>query len=142
MTYFLDTDVSTLAQLGRPGLPERAASTRAEGHEVAVSVVTRIEVLRGRFEAVLKAAEGSAVLRMHARLRESESFLASLRLLTFDPAAVDHFDQLRADKKFNKMDAGDRLHAAIALAHAATLVTRNTKDYANVPGLALDDWAA
>jgi tRNA(fMet)-specific endonuclease VapC len=40
------------------------------------------------------------------------------------------------------MDSGDRLQAAIALANGATLVTRNTKDYAGVPGLKVENWAA
>jgi tRNA(fMet)-specific endonuclease VapC len=34
----------------------------------------------------------------------------------------------------------DLLIAATALVHALTLITHNTSDYANVPGLSLDDW--
>jgi tRNA(fMet)-specific endonuclease VapC len=40
------------------------------------------------------------------------------------------------------MDRGDKLQASMVLANDATLVTRNTKDYANVPKLKLDNWAA
>jgi tRNA(fMet)-specific endonuclease VapC len=36
----------------------------------------------------------------------------------------------------------DLLIAATALVHDLTLVTHNTKDYANIPGLRLDDWIA
>lgn len=142
MIYLLDTDVFTLAQLGQPGVGGRIAAARSAGHEVLVSVVTRVEALRGRVEAFLKAADAAAALRMQERLLASESFLTTFRLLAFGDAAADRFDQLRADKKLNKMDAGDRLQAAIAPANGATLVTRNTKDYASMPGLALDDWAA
>lgn len=31
--------------------------------------------------------------------------------------------------------------ACIALAHDATLVTRNTKDFAHVPNLKVENWA-
>ena len=48
---------------------------------------------------------------------------------------------MRKDKKAKKTDHNDLLIACIALAHDATLVTRNTKDYANVPGLTLENWA-
>jgi tRNA(fMet)-specific endonuclease VapC len=34
----------------------------------------------------------------------------------------------------------DLLIASVALAHNLTLVTHNTADYRNVPGLRLDDW--
>ena len=39
-----------------------------------------------------------------------------------------------------KMDTPDLLIAATALFHGLTLVTHNTQDYINVPGLALADW--
>ena len=38
------------------------------------------------------------------------------------------------------MGRGDMLQAAVALAAGASLVTRNTKDYANVPGLRIENW--
>lgn len=142
MTYLLDTDALTLAHMGNRGLPARIAAARAAGHEVAVSVVTRAEVLRGRFDAVLKAADGDSVRRMLERLLASESFLATFRLLTFDAEAADRFDQLRTDKAARKTDHNDLLQACVALANGATLVTRNTKDYAAVSNLKLENWAA
>ncbi len=36
----------------------------------------------------------------------------------------------------------DLLIAATALVHGLTLVTHNTQDYINVPGIALADWLA
>jgi tRNA(fMet)-specific endonuclease VapC len=139
MTYLLDTDVFTLAHLGRHGLRERIETTRQE-HEVVISLVTRIEVLRGRFDAVVKAADGAALLRAEELMRLSEEYLAEFRFLSFDKAAVDVFDRLREDKKVKKTGRNDMLIACIALARGATLVTRNTKDYANVSNLKLENW--
>ncbi len=51
------------------------------------------------------------------------------------------FDRLRVNKRLKKMGRPDLLIACFALAHKATLVTRNTKDFANVPGLKLENWA-
>jgi tRNA(fMet)-specific endonuclease VapC len=141
MIYLLDTDLFTLAQLGRHGLRERIAEARRE-HEVAVSVVTRIEVLRGRFDAVVKASSGSELVRMQELMRASEEYLAEFPLCLFDKPAVDIFDRLRDDKKVKKTGRNDLLIASVALARGATLVTRNTKDYAHVPNLKLDNWAA
>ena len=74
-------------------------------------------------------------------MARSETFLNQFQIVSIDERAAAQFEQLRAIKKLNKMDRGDMLQAAIALTTGATLVTRNTKDYANVPGLMLENWA-
>ena len=51
------------------------------------------------------------------------------------------FGRFHAEKKYRKIGRADLLIACIALAHNATLVTRNTKDFAVVPGLKLENWA-
>jgi tRNA(fMet)-specific endonuclease VapC len=140
MNYLLDTDVFTLAHRATHGLRERIASERA-ANEVVLSIVTRIEVLRGRIESVLKASDGAGLIRAQDLLRSSETYLADFRILPFDVAAVEHFDRLREDKKVKKTGRADLLIACIALAHGAILVTRNTKDFAHVPGLRLENWA-
>lgn len=140
MTYLLDTDLFTLAHLGRHGLRDRIAAARG-ADEVVISLVTRIEVLGGRFDAVVKAADGAGLARAQEILKSSEDYLADFRVLPFDAVAVAEFDRLREDKKAKKAGRNDLLIACIALAVEATLVTRNTKDYANIPGLKVENWA-
>ena len=137
--YLLDTDTFSLAHHGRPKLTARIAAARA-ANEVVLPVVTRIEVLRGRFEAVLKAADGAGLLRAVELLRSSEAYIAEFRIVPFDPAAAAVFDRLRDDKRVRKVGRNDFLSACIALAHDATLVTRNTKDFTLVPGLKVENW--
>lgn len=141
MTYLLDTDVFTLAFYDTHGVRGRVAAVRPPDG-VAVGLATRVEVLLGRLDAVKKAASGHDLLLMQRRLERTETFLATFPVAPFDRSAADHFDRFRADKKFPRMNRGDLLAACIALARGATLVTRNVKDYAHVPGLAVENWAS
>jgi tRNA(fMet)-specific endonuclease VapC len=51
----LDTDTLTLLALGHRQVSQRFQST---DEAVAITIVTRIEVLQGRFDFVMKAADG------------------------------------------------------------------------------------
>ena len=53
--YLLDTDIMTLWLYGNAALRARFDAV-AESDRVAISLVTRAELLRGRFDAVIKAA--------------------------------------------------------------------------------------
>jgi tRNA(fMet)-specific endonuclease VapC len=58
-----------------------------------------------------------------------------------DPAAAAEFDRLRQNKKLKKIGRCDLLIVVLTLANHATLVTRDRKDFQQVPGLKIDDWA-
>jgi tRNA(fMet)-specific endonuclease VapC len=138
--YLLDTDTMTLWLYENANVRARFDAVPSTDH-VAISLVTRVEILRGRFEAVIKAANRAEWLQAQQRLLLTERKLGDVEVVPITESAADRFDVLRANKKLKKMDRGDLLQAAIALANSATLVTRNTKDYANVPGLVLENWA-
>lgn len=138
--FFLDTDIATLVFRKQDRVLARLATVAAD--RIAFTLVTWLEVLRGRIEAIIKAATAAELLAAVDGLQKSETFLTQFLLVPITDAVAAQFEQLRANKKLNKMDSGDRLQAALALSHGATLVTRNTKDYAHVPNLKLDNWAA
>ncbi|MCS6865058.1 MAG: type II toxin-antitoxin system VapC family toxin [Gemmataceae bacterium] len=138
--FILDTDIATLAFHNHHRVMQHMM--QAETTPVVLSVVTRLEMLYGRIEAVRKAATGAELLRATDRLMQTEAFLGRFAIVSIHPGVAEQFDALRKLKKLQTMNAGDRLQAAIALAGGATLVTRNTKDYANVPNLPLANWAA
>ena len=142
MLLALDTDIFSLLLQGHARVVARYTEVVvASTDEVAVPAVVRIEMLRGRFDAVTKAANGASALAMYELLVRTEAAFTPYRTLPLDRIAADHYDRLRANKKAKKAGPGDLLIACIALAHSATLVTRNTKDYTSVPGLKLDNWA-
>ena len=61
-------------------------------------------------------------------------------LLPFDERAVSEFKRLKAAKV--KIGTMDLRIASIVLANGATLITRNLRDYEQVPGLQAEDWTA
>jgi tRNA(fMet)-specific endonuclease VapC len=135
--FVLDTDTLTHLLRGHKRVTARRAEATAE---VALTVVTRFEVLQGRFASVLKAADGEKLLLAQQRLVDTERDLEKFIILTVDAAASGEFDRLRQNKKL-KIGRADLLIAAIALANRATLVTRNHKDFRKVPGLRIENWA-
>jgi tRNA(fMet)-specific endonuclease VapC len=78
-----------------------------------------------------------------ARNRQAlEMFLAPLIILPFDDAALWAYGDLRAEleRKGTPIGALDTMIAAHALSQQSTLVTNNTREFARVPGLALENW--
>lgn len=134
----LDTDTLTLLFQGHPGVASRM---RAAEPDVATTIITRIEVLQGRFAAILKAADADQLQQAHERLRLSEDQFTTLAVLPIDASAAKQFEQLLRNKKLKKIGRGDLLIASIALAQKATLATRNLRDFQQVPGLKAENWA-
>ena len=71
-----------------------------------------------------------------------EMFLAPLIILPFDEAALWAYGDLRAEleRKGTPIGALDTMIAAHALSQQSTLVTNNIREFARVPGLALENW--
>jgi predicted nucleic acid-binding protein len=134
----LDTDILTHYFAGHPRVLQRARSAE---ESPATTVISRIQVLQGRFNSVLKAADGAQLERAREQLARAEAALARITIVPLDAAAEAEFDRLRQNRKLKKIGRGDLLIACIALAQRATLVTRNQRDFRQVPGLQLDNWA-
>jgi tRNA(fMet)-specific endonuclease VapC len=76
------------------------------------------------------------------RQAQYEQFLATVDILPFDAAACRHAAELRQELERRGEGIGplDTLIAATALAHNATLVTRNVREFGRVRGLTVVDW--
>ncbi len=134
----LDTDMLTHLIVGHPKVLERL---RQETDVVATTIISRIEILRGRFATVLTAADGQELQRAQQQLDQSVAKLAGVpRVIPIDEAAANEFDRLRENKKLKKIGRADLLIAAITLANQATVVTRNVKDFRQVSGLQIENW--
>jgi tRNA(fMet)-specific endonuclease VapC len=68
--------------------------------------------------------------------------LPDITVLDFDSACAKQFGQVRGHLLQNGISVSrmDLMIACVALVHNLTVVTHNTADYQNIPGLRLDDW--
>jgi tRNA(fMet)-specific endonuclease VapC len=136
--YILDTDMLTLLEEGHPAVGRRFLQERRE--DVAVTVLSVEEQLSGWYTQLRKAKRLERLAWAYRRLTDTVSFLAHLRVLTYDQAAMQRYEQLRTRKiKIGRMDL--RI-AATVLEQSAILVTRNARDFGRVPHLQMEDWSA
>lgn len=122
--FVLDTDVLSLLFRGHARVTARVSRAT---EEVAITLVSRIEILQGRFASVLKAENGERLIQAQQRLEESKADLNRFTILAIDLASAAEFDRLRQHKKLKKTGRADLLIASLALANHATVVTRNRK---------------
>lgn len=133
----LDTDILSLLMKGHPRIINRIEQEA----EVAITIVTRIEILQGRFASLLKAANAGELMLAQSWLIDNERFVQRFAIEMFDAAAANEFDLLLLNKKLKKIGRADLLIAAIALARRAVLITRNVRHFQQVPKLRSENWA-
>jgi tRNA(fMet)-specific endonuclease VapC len=93
MTIF-DTDVFTLFTHGNDKISRRIQGL-PDDEVLAVTLVTQMEVLRGRFASVEKASGEEELKSAVERFRLSEQALAQFQVIYPDDAAAQHFERLR-----------------------------------------------
>ena len=133
-----DTDTLTHYSYGNENV--RRKIDEADDEELAIAIITRNEVLRGRAESLLKAADEEELRKAAERFQQTEEMLSDFAVAGFDDASIKHFGKLRKQKNLKKMGRADMLIACISLAHDALFVTRNTKDFKDVSGLRMENW--
>jgi tRNA(fMet)-specific endonuclease VapC len=129
MSFLLDTDICS-AHMRRPAkLAHRFIQYTGQ---VAISAVTLAELYAGAYKH-------SQVARLVALIND---LLQEVHILDFDSFCAEKFGQVRGSllQKGISVPTTDLMIASAALVHNLTLVTHNTADVQNIPGLRLDDW--
>lgn len=123
MTRFLiDADSSIYAMVDRAS-PVNARLEQCEPGQVGISAISFAEIALGT--QLQKPPPPEAL----------EAFLQEIPLLPFDEAAARAYATLPF-----KRARFDRLLAAHALSIGAVVVTNNEADFADVPGLVVENW--
>jgi len=137
MLYILDTDHVSLLQRGNTHVLAHLAHVSID--QRAVTIITVTEQIQGRLAVIHQARSEVEVAAGDQRLQETMTFYASIRVLPYDAEAQAQFAQLRRQRV--RIGTQDLRIAAITLSRQATLVTRNTRDFAKVPALNIVDWS-
>ena len=139
MIYLLDTDHNSALQRGGEASIVLERRLRALGaDDYGTSIVSYEEQCRGWTDCIHRANTPEARVDGYTRLRASLRFYSSIAVWEYDAAAEAIFAALTGAKV--RVGTKDLRIASIVLANNATLLTRNTSDFARVPGLRFADW--
>jgi tRNA(fMet)-specific endonuclease VapC len=132
--WLLDTNVLSEAVRAQPNAGVMSNLTRHQA-ELAVPAPVWHELRYGW----LRMPEGQ---RKDAIGRYLQDVVADLPVLPYDTGAARVHAELRADleRAGRPLLFVDGQIAAIAIAQALTLVTRNARDFSAIPGLRWTDW--
>lgn len=134
--WVLDTDCLTLFQNEHPVVKLRVSQANPE--EIAVTVITVEEQMRGWLNAINQSSQSDRVIWGYKGFQDGVEYFNSVNVLKFDRDAYNCYTDLVRQKI--RIGTKDLRIAAIALSKNAILVTRNRRDFERVPGLRFEDW--
>src|SRR5262249_17482887 len=103
--HLLDSDTLTHWYAGHPRVLQRYQELPE--HEVGTTIVSKIELLRGRFDFLLKASTTEDLLRAQGWLTRTEELLARIQIVPIDSIAVAIFRRLKATKGIKRIGRAD-----------------------------------
>ena len=134
----LDTD--HLVELDRGSASGAALQRKLEdaGDEVATTIISAEEQFRGWLAQIRRQRDPHEQIAAYQRLQRRIEFFAAWHVLPWDTAAADILQELRRQRI--RIGTMDLKIASIVLAHHTTLLSRNLRDFHQVPGLRVEDW--
>jgi tRNA(fMet)-specific endonuclease VapC len=140
MKYLLDTD--HISSLQRRSGAEFTRLTLRMGQyapaDFALSVVSLHEQVLGANNFIHRARTNTNAIRGYGLLLEIIQGFTSGPVLPFDATAIALFDELRGQKV--RVSTIELRIAAISLSRNLILLTRNARDFSQVPELVTEDW--
>jgi predicted nucleic acid-binding protein len=133
MAVLIDASIPIESERGRLSLDQHLAQRQQE--EFFLSVVTASELLHGLYRALHPEV-------WTKRAAFVEAILERFPLIPVDLATTRTHAQVWAELAATGMmiEPNDLWLAATCIAHGLTMVTVNGREFARVPGLAVEDW--
>jgi tRNA(fMet)-specific endonuclease VapC len=117
LAFLLDTDVANHLRDGDEVVTAKVAALTGA---ILLSVISRVELEGGVYLDIAQAS---------VRRPRLDAILAALPVLAFDDTAADAYRKIVESVGYSRRKILDRMIAAQALVHRATLVTRNAADF-------------
>jgi tRNA(fMet)-specific endonuclease VapC len=138
--YIFDTDhLSLIQRNGQQGKRILARLSAIEEVEVAVTVITYEEQVRGRLGVLSKAKTLDEQVLAYQGLQQLVTDYRSIVIVPFSRTAALEHQRLR--KAYPRLGNMDLKIAAISLTRNAILLTRNLSDFGQIVELRTEDWS-
>jgi tRNA(fMet)-specific endonuclease VapC len=108
---------------------------------IVTTIVTVQELFNGWAGRVNDPAEANNLVRIYGKLWQTTEFLKTIEILTFSELANTYYQRLTLKHKLlakKKLEKDMRI-AAIALSVGGIIITRNQKDFSQVPDLKIEE---
>lgn len=140
MAVLLDTDhISILQRNERPAsIVLQARLAQLPGEEIKLSIISFQEQAQGWLAFIRRARKPESILKGFADLHDLLKTYASRQVLPFNRTALEVF--LTFQRQRIRIGTSDLRIAAIASANGVKLLSRNLRDFRQVPGLNVEDW--
>ena len=131
--FMLDTDMCSYIMKGTSDVLLKHLQKVAPS-DISISAITKSELLYG-VEVSPRQQQNQAAL---------DSFLQYVEVLDFPEQASAHYASIRADlkRRGRMIGANDLFIAAHARSQGLILVTNNTRGFARVRDLSIENWSA
>lgn len=130
MAYLVDTNIAIHAFEGLEPVLEKFV---AHDGRILLSALSLAELQRGLY---------SPPSLTSLRQERLETLLRVVSVLPFDARAAEAYGRIIMQVGRAKKRDFDRMIAAHAIVSQSVLVTTNVADFADVPGLTIENWAA
>ena len=137
--WILDTDHASLFLAGNKSIIAQVAK---HYNDVAFPVITVQELFNGWTGRLNNPTLANNLTHLYTKLSETTEFFKAIAVFNFDKDAENccqfsrQSDNALAKKRIEK----DLRIASIVLAQNATIVTRNSKDFSQIPNLKIENW--
>lgn len=138
--YILDTDHVTIARTESDASYGRLVTrlSQVPRSEVATTIISYQEQMQGWLAYLNRAHRGGDIVFAYEELQAVQVSYMRFTVLPFTQEAQMRYANLRPQCR--RLGAMDLRIAAVAVSTDSTILTRNLRDFQQVPGLKVEDW--